>query len=355
MGESKATRPPARSSRTENPVTVNVDSTQAIATRARTKTGGSAWLEFARRKLVSIAIIVAVLVIVTFLIVQLIPGDPARVVAGPDASQDQVDAIRTQLGLDAGLWQQFTTYVSNLLQGNLGTSFRSGEPVSSIIAARLPITTMIAVMAMLFVILISVPLGMFVAVACRGGRRPWLDAMFSSGTGLGGAIPEYVLGTILVVVFAITLGWFPASGTASWKSFVLPCLAVALGPACAMARIVRREAATVLNQDYMRTARGRRLPALRVYVRHALPNLLTSTLTVGGLVLAGLLGGAVVVEIVFAIPGMGQGIISAIQRRDYPVIQGIVLVLGLLATLLHLLVDVLLGLTDSRTLRSEHS
>lgn len=319
----------------------------------RPRAARSPWLTFAAHRAVGLLIVIATLVVVTFLIVQLIPGDPARVVAGPDATPAQVEAARTQLGLDLPLITQFVNYASGLVRGDLGTSFRSTEPVAEIIAARLPVTATIALSAMAVALIIAIPLGMAVAVACRGGRRKALDTFFTAGTGFGGAIPEYVLGTVLVVIFAIALGWLPSSGADSWRSLVLPTAAVTLGPLCALARIVRREAASVLDQDYMRTARGRRLGPARLYLRHALPNLLTSTLTVGGLILASLLGGAVVVEVVFSIPGMGQGIVSAILRRDYPVIQGIVLVLGLLATALNLIVDVLLGIVDPRSLHSK--
>ncbi|MGI5167125.1 ABC transporter permease [Spirillospora sp. CA-253888] len=308
------------------------------------------WAGFLLRRLAGLVVALAALVVVTFLMMQLIPGDPARALAGDTATGAQVEQLRHELGLDRSLGSQFTSYVGGLLQGDLGQSFQTREPVAQVIGSRLPFTAELALLAIVLVLLLAVPLGMAVAIATRGGRRGRLDAGFTFVTGLVGATPEYVLGTLLVLVFAITLGALPAAGAASLSALVLPVLAIALPATCVLARIVRRETAGVLEQDYMRTARGRRLPPLRLYARHALPNLLTGTLTMGGLTLAGLLGGTVIVESVFNWPGLGSRVVQAILNRDYPVIQGTVLVLGVLATLLNLLVDLLLGLLDPRTL-----
>ncbi|WP_329115456.1 ABC transporter permease [Streptomyces sp. NBC_01465] len=310
----------------------------------------SPWTGFLVRRLVGLAGVLVTLVVGTFLMIQLVPGDPARQVAGSGATAEQIEQVRHGLGLDRTLWEQFTSYVGGLLHGDLGTSFAAGRPVSQLIGDRLPFTAQLALIAMVVVLLVSVPLGMAVAVACRGGRRRWLDSCFTAVTAVAGAVPEYVLATVLVLVFAVTWGVLPAAGAASLSAMVLPVLAVSVGPVCTLARIVRRETATVLTQDYLRTARGHRLRAVRLYSRHALPNLLTSTLTLGGLILSGLLGGTVIVEIVFAWPGLGTGVVNAITARDYPVVQGIVLLLGLLATVLNLLVDIVLGLLDPRTL-----
>ncbi|WTW93956.1 ABC transporter permease [Streptomycetaceae bacterium NBC_01309] len=310
----------------------------------------SPWLVFAGRRLFGVALVLVVLVGLTFCIVQLMPGDPARVAAGNNATPEQITQMQHDLGLDKSVAAQFGDYVSGLLKGDLGTSYTTEENVSDIIADRLPYTTELALLGVLVVLLVGVPLGMAVAVACREGRRRRLDGGFTLATGLVGSTPEYVLGTLLVLVVGIELGWLPVAGAATPDALVLPVIAVALGPVCTIARIVRRETAVVLAQDYMRTARGRRLPARRLYLRHALPNLLTSTLTVAGLLLAGLLGGTVVIESVFAWPGLGTRVVEAITLRDLPVIQGVVLVLGILACFLNLLIDIVLGLLDPRTL-----
>ncbi|MBC9713209.1 ABC transporter permease [Streptomyces sp. TRM66268-LWL] len=323
------------------------------ATSARAATVGAGrpaplgpWGAFLVRRVAGLAAVAVTLVVGTFLMVQLIPGDPARVVAGGDATPADVERVRHELGLDRPLFTQFADYAGGLLRGDLGSSFQTTEPVARIIGDRLPFTAEIALLSVLAVLLLAVPIGL--AVAARGSRRA--DSSFTFVTGTVGATPEYVIGTLLVLGFAIKLGWLPAAGAETLASLVLPVAALVLPATCVMARIVRREAAQVLAQDYMRTARGRRLSPLRLYARHALPNLLTATLTLGGLILAGLLGGTVVVESVFAWPGIGQRVVEALLVRDYPVVQGCVLVLGLLAALLNLLVDLVLALLDPRVL-----
>ena len=222
--------------------------------------------------------------------------------------------------------------------------------MGTLIFTRFPFTAEIALLAIVLVLLVAVPLGMAVAIATRGGRNKWLDTAFNFLTGVFYSVPQYVLATLLVVVFAVTLGWFPAAGAATLGSLVLPTAALTVGPTCVIARIVRRETAVVLDKDYIRTARGWRLGALRTHARYVLPNLVTTTLTLSGLILAAQLGGAVVIETVFAWPGLGQGIVNAILQRDYPVIRGIILVLGLLATLIIILVDLILAIIDPRNL-----
>lgn len=322
-------------------------------TTLTTSVARSPWPAFLRGRLVGLACVLVVLVVGTFLMIQLIPGDPAQQIAGADASQAVVEQVRHEQGLDRPLLTQFADYAGGLLHGDLGTSYGSGQSVAQVIADRLPLTAEVALLGMLVVLGVSIPLGMAVAVACRGGRRRGLDTSFTAATSIAGAVPEYVLATLLVYAFAIKLAILPAAGAGGLSALLLPIVAVSVGPICTLARIVRRETSVVLTQDYMRTARGRRLGTVRLYARHALPNLLTSVLTLGGLILTSMLGGAVVIELVFAWPGLGTGILDAIAKRDYPLIQGIVLVLGILATLLNLLVDIVLGLIDPRTLQSK--
>ncbi|GHC79955.1 peptide ABC transporter permease [Nocardiopsis terrae] len=311
---------------------------------------GRIWARFLLRRLLGLGAVLVVLVTATFLILQLVPGDPARAAISVDASPEEVAAMRHSLGLDRPLAEQFASYVGGLLTGDLGTSFQTGEAVSRIIATRLPFTAQLAVFSVLVALLIAVPAGVVVAVACRGGRRRPLDTAFTTTASVVGCTPEYIAGTLLVLLFAVTLGWLPAAGAATPASLLLPVAAIALSPAAALARIVRRETAVVLEEDYLRTARAKRLGGWALYARHTLPNLLTSTLTMGGLLLAGLMGGTVIVESVFAWPGLGSRVVQAILVRDFPVIQGIVLVIGLMAAVINLLVDVCLGVLDPRTL-----
>ncbi|WP_205855677.1 ABC transporter permease [Phytoactinopolyspora endophytica] len=311
------------------------------------------WLRFSLRRLGGLVLSFVLLVGVTFVIVPLIPGDPAIAAAGQEASGAQIEYIREELGLDQPLYGQFLDYVGGLFTLDLGTSFTSGEDVASVILARLPFTAELAVLAISLVLIISVPVGMLVAYLTHGGRRPWLDHLFNFVTSLVYSVPQYVMATLLVVVFAVGLGLFPAAGAENLSSLVLPTLALMLLPTCVVSRVVRRETAVVLDQDYIRTARGWRIGQVRLFGRYVLPNVITTTLTLSGLILAAQLGGAIVIETVFAWPGLGQGIVDAILSRDYPVIRGTILILGLMATVIIILVDVILAIIDPRTMEAE--
>jgi peptide/nickel transport system permease protein len=312
----------------------------------------SVWVQFAIKRGVGFVVTLVVLILVTFFLVRLIPGDPAVSIAGIDATPQEVGRVRHQLGLDVPMLQQLWDYTIGVLHGDLGRSFALPSPVRDVILARLPFTAIIAVAAMVIVLVVSVPLGMAVGIVTKGGRRRWLDATFGFVTALIGTIPGYVMATFLVVVFAVTFRWLPPAYTVTRPvaSFALPILGLAIGPTCVIARIVRREAAVVLAQDFMRTTQGWRLPPVRRYLRYALPSLLTSTLTVSGMILGSMLGGAIIIETVFGWPGLGLQIVQSIVHRDYPVIQGIILTLGVIAALLIILVDAALGLLDPRTL-----
>lgn len=312
--------------------------------------GRSPWFDYALRRAGGLLLSLALLVVVTFFIVPLIPGDPAIAIARPDATTEQIEAIRERLGLNEPLPVQFVNYITGIFTGNLGNSFAYGQPVSQIIATKMPYTLVLSSISIVLVLLIAIPFGMLVGIGTQGGRRRWLDVGFGALTGFLQSIPQYVTATFLVLIFAISLNVLPAAGAATPASIILPIAAITLGPICSIARVVRRETATVLEQDYMRTARGNRLPALRLYARHALPNLLTTALTLAGLILAGMLGGAIIIETVFNWPGLGQEVVTAILYKDYPVIQGVILVLGAIAIAMNLLIDVILGLIDPRTL-----
>jgi peptide/nickel transport system permease protein len=296
----------------------------------------------------------AFLVIVTFLIVQMIPGDPARAVAGQEATLEQVEETRHQLGLDRPIWEQFSRYLGDIFDGTLGDSFRTGT-VSEMILVRLPFTLGVAIAAILITLLVSIPLGLVVAVATRGGRRPTLSLVFSWVTAIVDAVPVYVRACILVLVFALWLKLLPAGGAQEQSSYVLPIAALAVGPICSVARVVRREAETVLEADYVRTLRGWRLPPWKIHLKYVLPSLLTSTLTMSGLMLTGMIGGALVMETVFAWPGLGIGVVQAILVKDFPMVQGSILVLGMMAVTINLLVDVFLAVVDPKMLREGKS
>jgi peptide/nickel transport system permease protein len=294
-------------------------------------------------------VLIAVLVVVTFLMVRLVPGDPARNLGGQTASPAAVQQIRVELGLTEPLGTQFIHYVRHLATGDLGTSFVTSQPVSLLISQRLPVTGELAGLAVLIVIAMAFPAGIVTAAIARNGRARRAGA-FTVATSLAGAMPEYITGTLLVLVVALTLRLLPVQGGRSPSEIVLPAISVALAPTAVFARLVRNETASVLEQEYITTARSKRLPTWRLYVSHVLPNVVTSTLTLGGLLFVALLGGTVVTETVFNMPGLGTEIVQAIQQSDYPAIQGIVLVLGLLAIAINLAVDVVLGVVDPRRL-----
>ncbi|WP_439657143.1 ABC transporter permease [Lentzea sp. HUAS TT2] len=310
---------------------------------------GSAWLPFARRRAVRFLTSLWVLVTAAFLMIHLIPGDPVRESLGLSAPPDLVASRRAALGLDDPLPVQYWHYLTGLFRGEFGTSLISGTPVSSLIGDRLPATVQLAVLAFLVVVVVAVPVGVVMAVLTRGGRRRGGELAFTSSSVVLAAIPEFLLAVGLVSLFAVQLGLLPVAGNDVAGSWVLPVLALALGPAAVLSRIVRVELLSVLGNDYVRTARAKRLPSRLVYLRHALPNAVTATLTLGGMMLAALVAGTVLVENVFAWPGLGSTIVGSIQQKDYPAVQGIVLVYGAGVLLVNLVVDVVLALLDPRS------
>jgi peptide/nickel transport system permease protein len=306
-------------------------------------------VRFAVRRLVRLAVSVWVLVTAAFVMIHLIPGDPVRSALGLTAPPEIVELRRHQLGLDAPLLTQYVRFLRHLFAGDLGSSMTGGLPVSQVIGDRLPATVALAVAAFVVAVLLSVPLGLTMAVLTRGGRRRRTELAFTSSGVLVAAIPEFLLAVGLVYVFAVRLGWFPVAGRGGPGSYVLPVVSLAAGPAAVLARIVRVETLAVLDADYIRTARAKRLPQRTVYLRHALPNAVTATFTIGGLLLGTLVAGTVLVENVFAWPGLGSTIVQSILAKDYPVVQGVVLVYGIGVLLVNLAVDIGLALLDPRS------
>lgn len=323
--------------------------TDTRATLLSAARSSSPWTTFLLRRGGQLLISVWVLVTAAFLMIHLIPGDPVRTALGMSAPQGLVDARRAALGLDQPLGLQYVSYIANLFRGELGVSLQTNQAVSETIATRLPATLQLAVPAVVVVLAVSVPLGVLMAVATRGGRRRGLELGFASTSVIIAAIPEFLLAVGLVFVFAVTLQWLPVAGNAGPQSYILPVTALAIGPIAVFTRIIRVEVLSTLDQDFVRTARGKRLTPAKVYRRHALPNTLTTTLTLSGLMLSGMVAGTVLVETIFAWPGLGQMIVTSILSKDYPVVQAIVLIYGLGVLLVNLLVDVALMLLDPRS------
>lgn len=315
---------------------------------------GHPLLMFVVRRLARALVSLLVLMTISFAMIHLIPGDPVRAALGPLAPQRLVNQRRAELGLNLPLYEQYWHYLRDLLNGNLGTSIVSDLPVSQIISQRLPNSAAIAGIAFLVIMLLSLPLGMIAAVFTRDGRGRRTELAFTTTTGLLATIPEFVFGVGLVYLFGVTLQWFPVAGKAGPSSYVLPVAALSVGSIAALSRIVRAETLAVLGTDYIRTARSKRLPARLLYLRHVLPNMLTATLTLGGLLLSGLVGGTILVENVFAWPGIGTTVVDSVTSQDFALAQAIMVLLGATVLVINLVVDLLLAVLDPRsTIRAQ--
>jgi peptide/nickel transport system permease protein len=311
------------------------------------------WLRFVVRRSIGVVVITAILVLAVFSSVRLIPGDPARAVLGFGATQQDYERFRHGLGLDKSFLNQLWDYTTGLLHGDLGVSFVTQQPVSQIIQDNIGPSMQLAGIALAVVMAVSIPLGLAAAGHTRGQRHRRFDLLYQSGTQILGTLPEFLFATVLAYLFAVEWQLLPVAGSQGWQSLVLPVVALAAGAAAQLSRLVRTETLSVLAQDYIRTARSKQLPTRVLFFRHVLPNVLTAVLTVGGLLIGGLIGGAVIVENVFARPGLGTQLTTAVANRDYPTIQGITLVLGLIVIFANVVVDVLIGLVDKRSLVAE--
>lgn len=304
---------------------------------------------FVLRRLGRAFVSLAIVVVATFLIVHLVPGDPVRAVLGPSATPELVARVRAELGLDQPMSTQFVNYVTGLLRGDLGDSLQSHRPVADTLAQRFPPTLALSVASFAVAALGALPLGTATAISVRGGRHRVGNLVVAAMLGLLITVPSFLIAVGLIALFSIVLGWLPAAGWGSISEAVLPVTALAIGPMAYLARIVHVEMLTVMDATYITTARAKRLPSRLIYLRHALPNMLTSTLTIGGMMLSGLIAATVLIETVFAIPGLGVTIVSSITAKDYPMIQGVVLVYAVMVLGLNLLVDMILLTVDPRS------
>ena len=311
------------------------------------------WVRFAARRLLRLLVSLWVLVTASFAMIHLIPGDPVRGALGPTAPADLVAARRTSLGLDDPLLVQYGHYLRGLATGDLGTSLGSQLPVADIVGQRLPATLTLALLGFLLAAVIAIPLGTLAGVLTRRGHGRRTELTFTTTSIVVATVPDFLLGVALVYVFGVNLGWLPVAGNATPSAYVLPVVSLAVGPAAILARIVRVELVEVLDADYIRTARAKRLAGWKVYLGHALPNAMTSALTLGGLLLGSMVAGTVLVENVFAWPGLGSTIASSILTKDYPLVQAIVLIYGVGVLLVNTAVDVLLALLDPRSMIRE--
>ena len=305
----------------------------------------------ARRVLYSLIVLLGVTVVV-FALVHLVPGDPVRIALGTRYTPEVYEALRSASGLDRPILSQFFGYVGSALTGDLGVSFRNGDPVTVTLMERLPATLSLAAAGIVIAALIALPAGTYSAL--REGRLS--DAIVRVTSQFGVSIPDFWLGILLIGLFSTTLGWLPTSGyrplftdPAGWLShIILPGLTVGVVAAAIMTRYVRAAVLDVAAMGYVRTARSKGLSPRVVTFRHTVRNALVPILTITGIQLATLLGGVIVVEVVFAWPGLGRLVYNAVAARDYPVIQGAVLLIAALFLAINLIVDVLYAVVDPR-------
>ena len=299
---------------------------------------------FLLSRFLSAAFVVCGVATLVFGLVHVIPGDPVEVMLGETATSADRDVLRRALGLDKPITTQFATYVSGLAVGDLGESIQKGRPVAELIEERWPHTFKLALAGGLLAVLLAVPLGVMAAVH----RGTWWDALSTGIATVGLSIPNFVLGPVLILVFSLWLGLLPISGDETASSIVLPSIALGTSMAALLTRMIRASLLEVINEDYMRTAIAKGLSPLSAVLRHGLRNACLPLLTILGLQLGTLLGGAVITEIVFSWPGIGQLTIEAISQRDYPVLQGCVLLISTSYVLVTTATDIMYGVVDPR-------
>jgi peptide/nickel transport system permease protein/oligopeptide transport system permease protein len=298
---------------------------------------------FLRRVLFTVPLLLGVvfIVIVSF---DLIPGDPAALILGEFATPQAIAELRSNLGLDQPLLVRYVSYIGDLLRFDLGQSVKDNRPVATILGETFPFTLLLALAAILVSIVIGIPLG--IIAAARPGS--WIDNVIRVASLAGLSMPVFWTGLVFIVLFSVNLRWFPVSGAGTWKHLVLPAVTLALPSIAVLARMTRSSVLEVLRDDYIRTARAKGVAQRSILFKHTLRNALVPVITVLGLQLGQMLGGAVLTETVFAWPGMGRLTIFAIFNRDFVLMQGLVLVLAFLYVFVNLLVDLSYGLVDPR-------
>jgi peptide/nickel transport system permease protein len=301
-------------------------------------------IAFLLRRLALTVPIIWIVVTLVFGLIHMVPGDPVAQMLGEGASVSEVERLRHDLGLDRSLFEQYRTYMTGLIRGDLGTSFRNQEPVASSILARYPATMELAVAATVFSLILAIPFGVVSAV--RRGRLA--DRAIGFFSLLGVSLPSFVLGPMLILLFSITLGLLPVSGRDGFLNLILPAVSVGGAFAAFTTRMVRGSMLEEIQQDYVRTARAKGLPERIVLFRHALRNGLIPVLTVVGLQMGAMMAGAIIIETIFSWPGLGRLTIQAINARDYPLAQGCILSISLTYIFINLITDVLYSAVDPR-------
>lgn len=307
---------------------------------------------FALHRLVSLLASLIVASLVVFAAVEIVPGDPARFMLGINAQPDTVAALRAELGLDRSLVERYFSWVGGLFTGDLGVSYTYRSPVSEIVAERLQVSLPLAVYALVLTVVIAFPVGM-IAAGSRGGA---VDTLFTGATQLGIAVPNFWFALLLILLFSVNLGWFSAGGFPGWEAgllpglqaLTLPAIALALPQASILARVLRSSLIDTLSDDYIRTARAKGLSAGQALRRHALRNAMIPVFTIIGLQFSFLIAGAVIIENVFFLPGLGRLVLMAITQRDLIVVESVVMLLVLAVILVNFVVELAYACIDPR-------
>ena len=309
-------------------------------------------MAYVAKRILTMIPVLIFLSIMVFSLIHLIPGDPAEIILGQDATPQALAALRAQMGLNRPLPMQYFHWLGNILHGNLGYSLLDHTPVSTLIMQRLPVTVELAIGTVIVAFLIAFPLGILAAVK----RDKWEDftALFASTVGL--SVPPFWIGILFLLFFTVKIHLFPSSGYVPiWKNFdqnmsvmILPMVATGIREAAVLLRMLRSTLLDVIDQDFVRTARAKGLRGFGVIMRHALKNALIPVITTGGLQIAGLLGGLVITEQIFSLPGFGTLLVQSVFSRDYTTVQACALIAALLVVIVNLLVDLVYGLVDPR-------
>lgn len=311
------------------------------------------------RRVPSLLLTLFLISLVTFVVVQVVPGDPAQLILGTEAPLEALANLRAQLGLDRPLPLQYLSWLGGILRGDLGVSLRHGRPVAALIAERLPVTLSLATLSLALAVLLAVPLGVLAAIR----QHSALDYGVLVFAQAGLALPSFWIGILLILLFALSWRLLPSGGYVPWgespletlRTLAMPVLALGLPVAGVLARLVRASMLEELARDHIRTARAKGLSEAQVIVRHALRNALIPTVTILGLQLGFLLGGSIIIEQVFALPGLGRLVLFAINNRDLPLIQGLVLFIAALVVVINFLVDMAYTWLDPRiSLENNH-
>ncbi|MET7245210.1 glutathione ABC transporter permease GsiC [Methylobacterium sp. EM32] len=299
-------------------------------------------LTFFLKRLLGLLPTLAIVAVLVFLFVHMLPGDPARLAAGQDADQQTVELVRAELGLDRSLPEQFGRYFLNMARGDAGVSIRTRRPVATEIGERFLPTLLLTLTSMAW----AVAFGLVIGIVSAVYRNEWPDRLGMTLAVSGISFPAFALGMLLMQIFSVGLGWLPTVGAGSWKHYILPSLTLGAAVAAVMARFTRASFVEVLGEDFVRTARAKGLKERVVIAKHCLRNALIPVVTMMGLQFGFLLGGSIVVEAVFNWPGVGRLLVDSVNQRDYPVIQALVLMFSLEFILINLVVDLLYGLIN---------